>query len=44
MNIWSGKIEFADRAAVLGTDPIPARTFYDPDWWELERKAVFLRS
>jgi phenylpropionate dioxygenase-like ring-hydroxylating dioxygenase large terminal subunit len=28
----------------LGTDPIPAKAYYDPDWYELERKAVFLRS
>ena len=28
----------------LGTDPIPASAYYDPDWYELERKAVFLRS
>ena len=28
----------------LGTAPVPARPYYDPDWYELERKAVFLRS
>lgn len=28
----------------LGTAPVPASAYYDPDWYELERKAVFLRS
>jgi phenylpropionate dioxygenase-like ring-hydroxylating dioxygenase large terminal subunit len=28
----------------LGTDPIPARPYYDPDWFELERQAIFRRS
>lgn len=28
----------------LGTAPVPAKAYYDPDWYELERKAVFLRS
>jgi phenylpropionate dioxygenase-like ring-hydroxylating dioxygenase large terminal subunit len=28
----------------LGTDPIPARPYYDPEWFELERRAIFLRS
>lgn len=28
----------------LGRDPVPAGPYYDPDWYELERKAVFLRS
>jgi phenylpropionate dioxygenase-like ring-hydroxylating dioxygenase large terminal subunit len=28
----------------LGTAPVPASPYYDPDWYELERKAVFLRS
>ncbi|MET0364075.1 MAG: aromatic ring-hydroxylating dioxygenase subunit alpha [Sphingobium sp.] len=30
--------------AWLGTDPIPAEPYYDPAYFELERKAVFLRS
>ena len=30
--------------AFLGTDPIPAGPYYEPEWFELERKAVFLRS
>jgi phenylpropionate dioxygenase-like ring-hydroxylating dioxygenase large terminal subunit len=28
----------------LGTQPVPARPYHDPEWYELERKAVFLRS
>ncbi len=30
--------------AFLGTTPIPATPYYDADWYELERKAVFMRS
>ncbi|MFA7585832.1 MAG: aromatic ring-hydroxylating dioxygenase subunit alpha [Novosphingobium sp.] len=44
MNVHSGKIESRDDPLALGTEPIPARYYYDPDWYELERKAVFLRS
>ena len=44
MNVHSGRIEATDDPLVLGTDPIPARYYYDPEWFELERKAVFLRS
>ncbi|MCE7797221.1 aromatic ring-hydroxylating dioxygenase subunit alpha [Sphingobium sufflavum] len=33
-----------DDVAWLGTDPIPASPYYDPAYFELERKAVFLRS
>ena len=28
----------------LGSDPVPATAYYDADWYELERKAVFLRN
>jgi phenylpropionate dioxygenase-like ring-hydroxylating dioxygenase large terminal subunit len=28
----------------LGTEPIPAAVYHDPDWFELEREAVFKRS
>ncbi|WP_340589097.1 aromatic ring-hydroxylating dioxygenase subunit alpha [Erythrobacter alti] len=28
----------------LGTRPIPAKPYYDPDWFELEREAVFRRT
>jgi phenylpropionate dioxygenase-like ring-hydroxylating dioxygenase large terminal subunit len=30
--------------AWLGTDPIPARVYHDPDYFALEREAVFKRS
>jgi phenylpropionate dioxygenase-like ring-hydroxylating dioxygenase large terminal subunit len=33
-----------DDLAWLGTDPIPAAPYYDPAYFELERKAVFLKS
>lgn len=49
MNIHSGaiaasKAEVRDEPLVLGTDPVPARYYYDPEWFELERKAVWMRS
>ena len=44
MNVHSGKIEVRDDPLILGTEPIPAKYYYDPDWYELERKAVFMRS
>ena len=28
----------------LGQAPIPAKAYYDPEWFELERQAVFLRT
>lgn len=34
----------ADDLAWLGTDPVPAKPYYDPTYFELERKAVFLKS
>ncbi|MXO89986.1 aromatic ring-hydroxylating oxygenase subunit alpha [Pontixanthobacter aquaemixtae] len=33
-----------ERVAFLGTRPIPAKPYYDADWFELEREAVFRRS
>ncbi len=44
MNIHAGAIEAVDDPLVLGTDPVPARYYYDAEWYELERKAVWLRS
>jgi phenylpropionate dioxygenase-like ring-hydroxylating dioxygenase large terminal subunit len=44
MNVYTGTIESRDDPTVLGTDPIPAKYYYDPAWYELERKAVWLRS
>ncbi|UVO52645.1 SRPBCC family protein [Sphingomonas sp. SUN039] len=37
------RVKDAD-VAFLGTEPIPAAPYYDPDYYELERKAVFMRS
>ena len=28
----------------LGNAPVPAKAYYDPEWFELERQAVFLRT
>jgi phenylpropionate dioxygenase-like ring-hydroxylating dioxygenase large terminal subunit len=44
MNVYAGKIEVRDDPMVLGTDPVPAKYYYDADWYELERKAVWMRS
>jgi phenylpropionate dioxygenase-like ring-hydroxylating dioxygenase large terminal subunit len=33
-----------DDLAFLGTEPIPAKAYYNPDYFELERQAVFLRN
>jgi phenylpropionate dioxygenase-like ring-hydroxylating dioxygenase large terminal subunit len=33
-----------DSLDFLGRDPVPAAPYYDAEWYELERKAVFLRS
>jgi phenylpropionate dioxygenase-like ring-hydroxylating dioxygenase large terminal subunit len=32
-----------EAAKLRGTGPLPARPYYDPEWWELERKAIFMR-
>lgn len=44
MNIHAGKLDVKDDALALGTEPIPARYYYDPEWFEHERTAVFRRS
>lgn len=33
-----------EELAWLGTGPVPAKPYYDPTWFELEREAVFRRS
>jgi len=33
-----------DRTAWLGTEPIPAKAYYDPAYFELERQAIFMRT
>ncbi len=46
MNIDSQKFEpvAGERVAFLGTDPVPAKPYYDAAWFELERESVFRRS
>jgi phenylpropionate dioxygenase-like ring-hydroxylating dioxygenase large terminal subunit len=46
MNAPAGPFVPVQQADVghLGTRPIPARPYYDPAWFELEREAVFRRS
>lgn len=33
-----------DAAARLGRGPVPSAPCFDPDHWELERQAIFLRT
>ncbi len=33
-----------DQTTWLGTDPIPAKAYYDPDYYELERMAIYMRT
>lgn len=44
MTVQFSQPDMAADAEALGTDPIPARYYYDEDWYELERKAIFMRS
>ena len=44
MNVHAGTIEVRDQPEALGTEPIPSKFYYDPEWYELERKAVWMRS
>jgi len=46
MNTQAGSFEpvSKEELAWLGTRPIPARPYYDPEWFALERDAVFRRS
>ncbi len=46
MNAPPGKFECVAQEQLdwLGTGPIPAKPYYDPAFFELERKAVFLRN
>ena len=44
MNIHIGDLSVRDDPLALGTDPIPARYYHDPAWYELERQAVFMRA
>jgi len=46
MSVEASEFRPTSKAEVawLGTEPIPARPYYDPDYFELERRAVFMRS
>ena len=33
-----------EAAKLRGRGPVPARAWHDPEWWGLERKAVWMRS
>jgi phenylpropionate dioxygenase-like ring-hydroxylating dioxygenase large terminal subunit len=35
-------VEEASR--LLGGGPVSSRPYYDPEWWELERKGIFMRT
>jgi phenylpropionate dioxygenase-like ring-hydroxylating dioxygenase large terminal subunit len=44
MNVHIGSLDVRDDPLALGTEPIPARYYHDAGWYELERRAVFMRS
>jgi phenylpropionate dioxygenase-like ring-hydroxylating dioxygenase large terminal subunit len=44
MNYIAGDIGSSTDPLMLGTDPVPARYYFEPEWFELERKAVFMRT
>jgi phenylpropionate dioxygenase-like ring-hydroxylating dioxygenase large terminal subunit len=33
-----------DAAKLRGRGPVSARPYHDPEWWELERQAIFMRT
>ncbi len=33
-----------DAAKLRGSGPLSSRPYWDPEWWELERKAIFMRT
>lgn len=33
-----------EAAKLRGRGPVSSKPYYDPEWWELERKAIFMRS
>jgi len=33
-----------EAARLRGSGPVSSRPYFDPDWWELERRAIFLRT
>lgn len=34
----------AEAAQLFSTEPVSTKSYYDPDWWELERQAIFMRT
>ena len=44
MNVEGSAFKPADELLALGSDPIPAKAYYDPAYFELERQAVFMNS
>jgi phenylpropionate dioxygenase-like ring-hydroxylating dioxygenase large terminal subunit len=43
MNVQTKGMSLEGEAANLGTDPIPAKAYYDPDYFEAERQSIFLK-
>ncbi len=33
-----------EAAKLRGAGPVSSKPYYDPEWWELERKAIFMRT
>jgi len=45
MNVQSKVFNAPDeQTAWLGSEPIPAKYYYDPEWFEQERQAIFMRT
>ncbi|MDE2597435.1 MAG: aromatic ring-hydroxylating dioxygenase subunit alpha, partial [Sphingomonadales bacterium] len=43
MNLETGVMAVPDDKFGLGTDPIPASAYHDADWFEAERRAIFMK-
>ena len=46
MNVQSAiqMLPTEEAAKLRGRGPVPSKPYYDPEWYELERKAIFMRS
>lgn len=44
MNVENSEMTPTTAPIDIGTDPIPAKAYYDPEYYELERQSVFMRS
>lgn len=46
MNIYNPiqMLPVPEAAKLRGSGPVSSKPYYDPEWWELERKAIFMRS